>query len=47
MICKRKKEYCYQLSKKLNDPLTNAKAYWSILKTFYSDTKDSSTYYGQ
>ena len=24
---------------KLNDPLTSPKAYWPILKTFYSDTK--------
>ena len=39
MISKRKKEYFDQLSKKFNDPVTNSKAYWSILKTFYSGTK--------
>ena len=39
MISKRKKEYYDQLSKKFNDPLTSPKAYWSILKTFYSGTK--------
>ena len=39
MISKRKKEYYDQLSKKLNDPLTSSKTYWSILKTFYSGTK--------
>ena len=39
MIPKRKKEYYDHLSKKLNDPLTSPKAYWSILKTFYSGTK--------
>ena len=39
MISKRKKEYYDQLSKKLNDPLTSSKTYWSILKTFYKGTK--------
>ena len=39
MISKRKKEYYDQLSKKLNDPLTSSKTYWSILKTFFSGTK--------
>ena len=39
MISKRKKEYYDQLSKKLNDPLTSSKTYWSILKTFCSGTK--------
>ena len=39
MISKRKKEYYDQLSKKLNDPLTSSKTYWSMLKTFYSGTK--------
>ena len=34
IISKRKQEYYDQLSKKLNDPLTSPKAYWSILKTF-------------
>ena len=36
---KEKKEYYDQLSKKLSDPLTSSKTYWSILKTFYSCTK--------
>ena len=39
MISKSKKEYDDQLSKKLNDPLTSSKTYWSILKTFYGGTK--------
>ena len=39
MISERKKEYYDQLSKKLNDPLTTSKTYWSIFKTFYSGTK--------
>ena len=39
MISKSKKEYDDQLSKKLNDPLTSSKTYWSILKTFCSGTK--------
>ena len=39
MISKRKKQYYDQLSKKLNDPLTSSKTYWSMLKTFYSGTK--------
>ena len=39
MILKRK-EKCYQhLSLKLNNPNTSAKTYWSILKSFYNDTK--------
>ena len=39
MILKRKDEYHRQLSDKLNDPDTSAKAYWSILKTFYNAKK--------
>ena len=31
MILKRKNDYHRQLSDKLNDPETNATAYWSIL----------------
>ena len=38
-ISKRKKDYCDQVSKKTYDPLTTPKAYWYILKTFYSGTK--------
>ena len=33
MILKRNDDYHRQLSDKLNDPETSAKAYWSILKT--------------
>ena len=36
-----KKEFYGKHSKILNDPLTSPKAYWSILKTFYNDTKTS------
>ena len=34
------KALCYEnLGKKLNNPLLQAKAYWSILKRFYNDKK--------
>ena len=39
MILKRKEKYCHHLSLKLNNPNTSAKIYWSILKSFYNDTK--------
>ena len=39
MILKRKDDYHRQLSDKLNDPKTSAKAYWSILKTLYNGNK--------
>ena len=39
MISKRKDDYHRQLSDKLNDPETSAKAYWSILKTLYNGKK--------
>ena len=39
MILKRKNDYHRQLSDKLNDPETSAKAYWSILKTLYNGKK--------
>ena len=39
MILKRKNGYHCQLSDKLNDPETSAKAYWSVLKTLYSGKK--------
>ena len=38
MILKRKVDY-HKLSDKLNDPRTNAKAYWSILKTLRNGKK--------
>ena len=36
IISQRKDNYYIQLPKKLNDPQTNAKNYWSILKTFFN-----------
>ena len=39
MILKRKEKYYHDLSLKLNDPLTSAKTYWSILKSFYNNSK--------
>ena len=39
MISIRKDEYYDHLSKKLNDPNTSVKTYWSILKSFYKGTK--------
>ena len=39
IILKRKDNYHRQLSHKLNDPETSAKAYWSILKTLYNGKK--------
>ena len=41
LISVRKEEYYDNLSKKLNDPNTSAKTYWSILKSFYKGTKVS------
>ena len=38
IISQRKDNYI-QLAKKLNDPQTNAKTYWSILKTFFNGRK--------
>ena len=39
IISQRKNEYYSRLAKKLNDPQTNAKTYWSILKTFFNGRK--------
>ena len=39
MISIRKNEYYDHLSKKLNNPNTSAKSYWSILKSFYKGSK--------
>ena len=39
LISVRQEEYYDNLSKKLNDPNTSAKTYWSILKSFYKSTK--------
>ena len=34
LISKSKKEYYQNIDRKLNDPLTRSKTYWSIMKTF-------------
>ena len=39
MISARKEEYYIHLSKKLNNPSTSSKTYWSILKSFYKGYK--------
>ena len=39
MISIRKDEYYDYLSKKLNNPNTSVKTYWSIFKSFYKGTK--------
>ena len=39
LIEKSKDEYYYRLGKRLNDPSTSAKYYWTILKTFYNKRK--------
>ena len=41
IISQRKEEYYLLLAKKLNDPQTNAKTYWSILKTIFDGRKIS------
>ena len=37
LISSTKTLYYKNLAKKLNNPLLQAKTYWSILKTFYND----------
>ena len=39
LVLERQKKYYHDLSLKLNDPKTSAKTYWSILKSFYNDSK--------
>ena len=39
LISNAKNWYYVNLAKKLNNPLLQAKTYWSILKTFYNDKK--------
>ena len=39
LISHTKDLHCENLAKKLNNPLLQAKTYWSILKSFYNDTK--------
>ena len=37
LISSTKGLYCENHAKKLNNPLLQAKTYWSIIKTFYND----------
>ena len=39
LIFKSKKEYYQNINRKLNDPLTSSKTYWSIMKTFFNGKK--------
>ena len=39
LISSTKSLYYENLAEKLNNPLLQAKAYWSILKSFYSEKK--------
>ena len=39
LISKSKKEYYQNINRKLNDPLTISKTYWSIMKTFFNGKK--------
>ena len=39
MISRYKEEHHNHLVLKLSDPTTNAKTYWSLLKTFYNGKK--------
>ena len=39
IISQRRKEYYFPLAKKSNDPQTNAKTYWSILKIIFNVRK--------
>ena len=39
LVCKSKDDYHKQLARKLTNPKTSSKTYWSILKTFYNGRK--------
>ena len=39
LIYEKKNDYYNALAKKLSDPTTRSKIYWSILKTFYNTKK--------
>ena len=39
LIYEKKNDYYNALAKKLSDPKTSSKTYWSILKTFYNSKK--------
>ena len=39
LVCKSKDDYHKHLARKLTNPKTSSKTYWSILKTFYNGKK--------
>ena len=39
LVCTSKDDYGKQLARKLTNPKTSSKTYWSILKTFYNGKK--------
>ena len=39
LVCQSKDDYHKQLARKLTNPKTSSKTYWSILKTFYNGKK--------
>ena len=39
LMLERKEKYFHDLPMKLNDPKASARTYWSILKSFYNDSK--------
>ena len=39
LVCNSKDDYDKQLARKLTNPKTSSKTYWSILKTFYNGRK--------
>ena len=39
LISRREDDYQSYIASRLNNPKTNAKTYWSILKTFYNSKK--------
>ena len=39
LISKSKKEYYQDINRKLNDPFTSSKTYWSIMKAFFNGKK--------
>ena len=39
LISKSKNEYYQNINRKLNDPLTKSKTYWSTMKTFFRGKK--------
>ena len=41
LVCQSKDDYHKQLARKLTNPKTSSKTYWSILKTFYNGRKVS------